>query len=159
MHLDGSYYHYRGKDEPPQLYGYLPAQLWPAAAWWAYHAATGDARAAQRGNVLLAQIAAYEVPALAGFTERLDAALSPWAESRSHAVLAWLLAGTPPRYAVIDTGTNSIKFHVGERAADGSWRAVVDRTLQPFAQQRQCDRPLLGERAAIEGRQRRHQRA
>ena len=27
--------------------------------------------------------------------------------------LARLLAGTPPRYAVIDTGTNSIKFHVG----------------------------------------------
>ena len=93
MHPDGSYYHYRGQDEPPQLYGYLPAQLWPAAAWWAYHAASGDARAAQRGNVLLAQIAAYEVPALAGFTERRDAALSPWAESRSHAVLAWLLAG------------------------------------------------------------------
>ncbi len=41
--------------------------------------------------------------------------------------LARLLAGTPPRYAVIDTGTNSIKFHVGERAADGTWRAVVDR--------------------------------
>ncbi len=41
--------------------------------------------------------------------------------------LAWLLAGTPPRYAVIDIGTNSIKFHVGERAADGTWRAVVDR--------------------------------
>jgi exopolyphosphatase / guanosine-5'-triphosphate,3'-diphosphate pyrophosphatase len=32
-----------------------------------------------------------------------------------------------PRYAVIDVGTNSVKFHVAERRADGSWRAIVDR--------------------------------
>jgi len=31
------------------------------------------------------------------------------------------------RYAVIDAGTNSIKFHIGERDAGGHWRAVVDR--------------------------------
>ena len=31
------------------------------------------------------------------------------------------------RYAVIDVGTNSVKFHVGEHAADGSWTTVVDR--------------------------------
>jgi exopolyphosphatase/guanosine-5'-triphosphate,3'-diphosphate pyrophosphatase len=31
------------------------------------------------------------------------------------------------RYAVIDVGTNSVKFHVGERRADGSWATVVDR--------------------------------
>jgi exopolyphosphatase/guanosine-5'-triphosphate,3'-diphosphate pyrophosphatase len=32
------------------------------------------------------------------------------------------------RYAVIDVGTNSVKFHVGERTADGSWQTVVDRS-------------------------------
>ncbi len=32
-----------------------------------------------------------------------------------------------PVYAVIDVGTNSVKFHIGERLADGSWRTVVDR--------------------------------
>ena len=32
-----------------------------------------------------------------------------------------------PRFAVIDAGTNSIKFHIGERAPDGGWHAVVDR--------------------------------
>jgi exopolyphosphatase / guanosine-5'-triphosphate,3'-diphosphate pyrophosphatase len=38
------------------------------------------------------------------------------------------LAGfAAPRYAVIDVGTNSVKFHIGERAADGGWRAIVDR--------------------------------
>jgi exopolyphosphatase/guanosine-5'-triphosphate,3'-diphosphate pyrophosphatase len=41
--------------------------------------------------------------------------------------LAALLDGIPPRYAVIDVGTNSVKFHIGERAADGTWRTVVDR--------------------------------
>jgi exopolyphosphatase / guanosine-5'-triphosphate,3'-diphosphate pyrophosphatase len=32
-----------------------------------------------------------------------------------------------PRYAVIDIGTNSVKFHIGERDAGGGWRTVVDR--------------------------------
>jgi exopolyphosphatase/guanosine-5'-triphosphate,3'-diphosphate pyrophosphatase len=31
------------------------------------------------------------------------------------------------RFAVIDVGTNSVKLHVGERRADGSWQTVVDR--------------------------------
>ncbi len=31
------------------------------------------------------------------------------------------------RYAVIDVGTNSVKFHIGERQADGGWRTIVDR--------------------------------
>ena len=31
------------------------------------------------------------------------------------------------RYAVIDVGTNSVKFHVGERDAEGKWTTVVDR--------------------------------
>ena len=31
------------------------------------------------------------------------------------------------RYAVVDVGTNSVKFHIGERSADGTWQKVVDR--------------------------------
>lgn len=31
------------------------------------------------------------------------------------------------RYAVIDVGTNSVKFHLGERLGNGQWRTVVDR--------------------------------
>jgi exopolyphosphatase/guanosine-5'-triphosphate,3'-diphosphate pyrophosphatase len=31
------------------------------------------------------------------------------------------------RYAVIDVGTNSVKFHIGERSPEGAWRTVVDR--------------------------------
>ena len=41
--------------------------------------------------------------------------------------LAALIDDEPVRYAVIDAGTNSIKFHVGEHGVDGKWRAVVDR--------------------------------
>ena len=31
------------------------------------------------------------------------------------------------RFAVVDVGTNSVKFHIGERSDDGAWRTVVDR--------------------------------
>jgi exopolyphosphatase/guanosine-5'-triphosphate,3'-diphosphate pyrophosphatase len=41
--------------------------------------------------------------------------------------LAALIDGAPERYAVIDAGTNSIKFHIGERDVSGKWRTVVDR--------------------------------
>jgi exopolyphosphatase / guanosine-5'-triphosphate,3'-diphosphate pyrophosphatase len=41
--------------------------------------------------------------------------------------LAALIGVVAERYAMIDIGTNSVKFLVGERARDGSWRAVVDR--------------------------------
>jgi len=38
-----------------------------------------------------------------------------------------LLAEQPSRFAVIDVGTNSVKFHIAERRADGSWHRLVDR--------------------------------
>jgi exopolyphosphatase / guanosine-5'-triphosphate,3'-diphosphate pyrophosphatase len=41
--------------------------------------------------------------------------------------LAALVDDGPRRHAVIDVGTNSVKFHIGERDAAGSWRAIVDR--------------------------------
>jgi exopolyphosphatase/guanosine-5'-triphosphate,3'-diphosphate pyrophosphatase len=41
--------------------------------------------------------------------------------------LAAVKDGRLPRYAVIDVGTNSVKFHIGERLADGTWGRVVDR--------------------------------
>jgi len=41
--------------------------------------------------------------------------------------LASLIDDEPVRYAVIDAGTNSIKFHIGERDVNGTWRTIVDR--------------------------------
>ena len=41
--------------------------------------------------------------------------------------LAALIDGAPERYAVIDAGTNSIKFHIAERDLGGRGARVVDR--------------------------------
>ncbi len=53
--------------------------------------------------------------------------LGGWVNTDYPKGLAALLDGTPARFAVIDVGTNSIKFHVGERSVEGVWRTVVDR--------------------------------
>jgi exopolyphosphatase / guanosine-5'-triphosphate,3'-diphosphate pyrophosphatase len=37
------------------------------------------------------------------------------------------LVGLGARYAVVDVGTNSVKFVVAERSAEGTWRTVVER--------------------------------
>jgi exopolyphosphatase / guanosine-5'-triphosphate,3'-diphosphate pyrophosphatase len=42
--------------------------------------------------------------------------------------LADLIDNEPARYAVIDAGTNSIKFHIGEHDVGGQWRTIVDRS-------------------------------
>jgi exopolyphosphatase/guanosine-5'-triphosphate,3'-diphosphate pyrophosphatase len=41
--------------------------------------------------------------------------------------LTMLLDGVPDRHAVIDVGTNSVKFHIAEQDPAGSWRALADR--------------------------------
>jgi exopolyphosphatase / guanosine-5'-triphosphate,3'-diphosphate pyrophosphatase len=41
--------------------------------------------------------------------------------------LARMLDAVPDRYAVIDAGTNSIKFHIAERTPERDWRTLVDR--------------------------------
>jgi exopolyphosphatase / guanosine-5'-triphosphate,3'-diphosphate pyrophosphatase len=41
--------------------------------------------------------------------------------------LRCLLGMAPVRYAVVDIGTNSVKFHIGEQHTEGSWTRVVDR--------------------------------
>ena len=41
--------------------------------------------------------------------------------------LRCLLGMAPVKYGVVDIGTNSVKFHIGEQHPDGSWSRVVDR--------------------------------
>ena len=53
--------------------------------------------------------------------------LRPYTNTSYPKGLAALIDDTPARYAVIDVGTNSVKFHLAERDAHGRWRAVVDR--------------------------------
>jgi exopolyphosphatase / guanosine-5'-triphosphate,3'-diphosphate pyrophosphatase len=51
------------------------------------------------------------------------------------------------RYAVIDVGTNSVKFHLGERHADGSLHTVVDRADITRLGEGQDDSGVLAEAA------------
>lgn len=41
--------------------------------------------------------------------------------------LGALFDNEPPRYAAIDVGTNSVKFHIGQPVAGGGWESLVDR--------------------------------
>jgi exopolyphosphatase/guanosine-5'-triphosphate,3'-diphosphate pyrophosphatase len=52
-----------------------------------------------------------------------------------------VLDGQPDRFAVIDVGTNSVKFHLGEHASNGEWTTVVDR----------AEVTRLGEGLALDG--------
>ena len=41
--------------------------------------------------------------------------------------LAAMIDDEPARTAVIDVGTNSVKFHIGERDGSGRWHTILDR--------------------------------
>jgi exopolyphosphatase/guanosine-5'-triphosphate,3'-diphosphate pyrophosphatase len=56
-----------------------------------------------------------------------DLGLGAWLNTSFPKGLSALIDGAPARYAVIDCGTNSVKFHVAERADGGKWRTVADR--------------------------------
>ncbi len=43
--------------------------------------------------------------------------------------LSRLLGRSPVRYAVVDIGTNSVKFHIGEQHPDRSWTRYADRAV------------------------------
>jgi exopolyphosphatase / guanosine-5'-triphosphate,3'-diphosphate pyrophosphatase len=53
--------------------------------------------------------------------------LGDYVNTNYAAGLSQVIDDVPERYAVVDIGTNSIKFHVGEFASDGAPRTVVDR--------------------------------
>ena len=56
-----------------------------------------------------------------------DMGFSGWTNTSYPRGLAAIINQDPERYAVIDLGTNSIKFHIGQRGAQESWQRVVDR--------------------------------
>lgn len=53
--------------------------------------------------------------------------LSGHANTSYNRGLRCVLGKEPVRHAVVDIGTNSVKFHIGEQQMDGSWTRVVDR--------------------------------
>ncbi len=58
-----------------------------------------------------------------------DIGLGDYLNRSYAAAIPSVLAGAPPRVAVIDVGTNSVKLHVAERVADGTWQRVIDRAI------------------------------
>ena len=56
-----------------------------------------------------------------------DVGLAGYLNTSYQTGLTALVEDRSPRYAVIDVGTNSVKFHVAERAPGGGWRRIVDR--------------------------------
>ncbi len=85
----------------------------------------------------LSEITANELPVrtLAVESEDTDAivravdalGLTGYANTNYLRALANVIDGAPERYAVIDVGTNSVKFHIAARDADGSWSTIADR--------------------------------
>jgi exopolyphosphatase/guanosine-5'-triphosphate,3'-diphosphate pyrophosphatase len=67
-----------------------------------------------------------EDPALVRAAVR-ELGLESWRNVSYPRALASLAGLGSRRFAVIDVGTNSVKFHVGELRRDGGWRTVVDR--------------------------------
>lgn len=51
-----------------------------------------------------------------------------WINTNYPRGLTALLDAEPERYAIIDVGTNSVKFHVAQRERGGVWRRVADRS-------------------------------
>jgi exopolyphosphatase/guanosine-5'-triphosphate,3'-diphosphate pyrophosphatase len=56
-----------------------------------------------------------------------DLGLAGYLNTNYLAGLGQAIDAGPARYAVVDVGTNSIKFHLGERSHDGTWRTIIDR--------------------------------
>jgi exopolyphosphatase / guanosine-5'-triphosphate,3'-diphosphate pyrophosphatase len=69
-------------------------------------------------------VEADDAAAVVGVVRSLE--LASYVNTAYPAGLRRILEATPERYAVIDAGTNSIKFHLAELTTDG-WRTVVDR--------------------------------
>jgi exopolyphosphatase/guanosine-5'-triphosphate,3'-diphosphate pyrophosphatase len=82
-----------------------------------------DVRTA-RGSTRTIAIESEDAERVIGAVGELDLASRP-NESFPHGLKTLVLFGGI-RYAVIDVGTNSVKFHIGERSTDGSWQTIVD---------------------------------
>jgi exopolyphosphatase/guanosine-5'-triphosphate,3'-diphosphate pyrophosphatase len=53
--------------------------------------------------------------------------LAGWTNVNYPRGLTALIDGWPERYAVIDVGTNSVKFHLAQRETNGRWTTLSDR--------------------------------
>ena len=95
LSTETGYLHAWPPDGPPELSGYLPAQVWPGIAWNLYLQAIGATDRTPEWR-LLETIASFHDDALAGYRERRTLELEPWIETRTQAALAWWLNRLDP---------------------------------------------------------------
>ena len=95
LRIGDGYRHALPPGGPPELTGYLPAQVWPGIAWRLYGMATGAAATNGRNRALLGNVATYYDPKLDAYRERKTDELNPWTETRTQSALAWWLMQSP----------------------------------------------------------------
>ena len=83
--------------------------------------------AVQADGTQLRTVAIESEDAAAVIAAVREVGLGGWANTSYQKALGRMVDLAPERFAAIDVGTNSVKFHVGERAADGTW----DRGRRP----------------------------
>ena len=114
---EDGYLHALPPDGPPELEGYLPAQVWPGIAWHHYLNAT-DATDREPELRLLETVATFADADLDAYRERRSPDLEPWVETRTQAALAWWLGRLDP-FAVAAAGIDPEKVRDQLRIVPG----------------------------------------
>ena len=115
---ESGYLHALPPDGPPELDGYLPAQVWPGIAWHLYLQATGATDRSQELRLLEA-VAGFHDEDLGGYRERRTRELEPWIETRTQAALAWWLGRLDPA-DIAAAGIDPEKVHAQLWIAPGA---------------------------------------
>ena len=115
---DDGYLHAQPPDGPPELDGYLPAQVWPGIAWHLYLQATGAVGRSPELH-LLRIVSTFHDAALDAYRERRSDELEPWIETRTQAALAWWLSRLDPT-DIEDAGIDPDRVHAQLWIAPGA---------------------------------------
>ena len=83
--------------------------------------------AVQADGTQLRTVAIESEDAAAVIAAVREVGLGGWANTSYQKALGRMVDRAPERFAAIDVGTNSVKFHVAERQADDTWTTVADR--------------------------------
>ena len=104
-----------------------PVKVHKRRVRYAVDGCTSEVTEITAGGKTTRSIAIESENASAVIAARASVGLSGYLNTSYPRGLRALLESVPDRYAVIDAGTNSVKFHIAERDATGSMRTLVDR--------------------------------
>lgn len=115
---DDGYLHAQPPDGPPELDGFLPAQVWPGIAWHLYLEATNASDRSPELR-LLRTVATFRDAKLGAYRERRNDEFEPWVETRTQAALAWWLSRLDPG-EIADAGIDPASVHAQLWIAPGA---------------------------------------